>query len=77
MTNKIPFDPGRVAKAIEGGEVVYLGDCIVLFRRNNHLVRQCRRCVLEETQTFKPATIIEESEVLTKFIFKHQHKDLS
>lgn len=72
---KMPFDPAKIAEQITSGGLVYLGEHIVLFKRLNRLVRQCRRCVIEETQSFTPARLIDETEILAKFIFKHQHKD--
>ena len=71
----IPFDSADVARRIMAGDVVRLGPNITLHKRGNQLVQQCRRCVLEVPLTFTPAGIIDQTEDLAKFIFKHQHTE--
>lgn len=74
---EIPFVPAEIAAHLAAGQLVHLNPYLVLFMRLDRLVRQCRRCVLEETQAFIPASLTDEIERLAQFIFQHQHKDPS
>lgn len=76
-THKQPFDAALIAKHINNGDIVRLGDYITLHQSGNDLVQQCRRCVVEARVPYTSMGITLELERLANFIFKHQHREKS